>query len=110
LKSADVKVSRRVFRKISIRAVSESAIIARSSFFTQRRKFVQNIFFADLARNANYTYFNADVNIKKRPLTLRDRYFLFFIPTLTRFSGNARAVSKPWRPLPFFFALLRPAP
>jgi hypothetical protein len=87
-----------------------AANVTRYSFFTQRRNFVQNKLFTNLARNANYTYFNADVNIKKRPLTLRDRYFLFFIPTLTRFSGNARAVSKSWRPLPLFFALLRPAP
>lgn len=72
IESSNVQRCRRVFRKISIRAVLAPANIARYSFFTQRRNFVQNKTFTNLARNANYTYFNVGVNIKKRSFTLRD--------------------------------------
>ena len=79
IKSPNVPRCRRVFRKISIRAALAPANIARYSFFTQRRNFVQNKIFTNLARNANYTYFNADVNIKKRSLSRRGDIFRFFL-------------------------------
>ena len=112
IKSSNDKRCRRVFRKISIRAVLGAANVTRHSFFTQRRNFVQNKIFTNLARNANYTYFNVDVNIKKRSLTLRNRYFPFFPSTLTQFgkiaSRRARLQSLP-RPRrrfsPFYYPL-----